>query len=147
MSAVLLRLMWCAPRMSTSRRVGDIAFMQRSVPRVFILLRRLGGPGYPSSHRLVCCRHCGSDFVNPVCWHEQGETLWWIRLRCGECGLVRDVVVHNDQAEQFDHELDLGVQAIAASLERLDRERMSADADVLAAALQRDLIGPDDFAC
>ena len=95
--------------------------------------------------RLVDCGRCGSDFVNPVSWHESGETHWWIRLRCGECGVVREMEVSNDDAKRFDGDLDRGQARIVATVARLDRERMIADCDTLAAALKRDLIDPDDF--
>jgi uncharacterized Zn finger protein len=96
------------------------------------LLQRFGRP---TDSRLVVCHRCGSDFVNPVAWHEASETHWWIRLRCGECGLVREVEVTDEAAKRFEIELDRGVRKIAASLSRLDRERMIADADTLTAAL------------
>ena len=83
--------------------------------------------------------------MNPVSWHVQGETHWWIRLRCGECGLVREVEVTNDEAKRLEGDLDRGVQKIAANVARVDRERMIADSDTLTAALDRDLIDPTDF--
>ena len=95
--------------------------------------------------RLIICERCQSDFVNPVLWHEHGETHWWIRLRCGECGLVREVTVTNEDAKRFDRELDRGMKMIRASAARLDRERMTADLDILRVALARDLIEPSDF--
>ena len=80
-----------------------------------------------------------------VSWHEQGEANWWIRLRCGECGLVREVEVSNDEAKHYEAELDRGVAKIASMLAILDRARLVAEADTLKTALERDLIGPDDF--
>jgi hypothetical protein len=37
------------------------------------------------------------------------------------------------------------MEQIAAAFVRLDRERMVADSDAMTAALERDLIDPDDF--
>jgi hypothetical protein len=91
------------------------------------------------------CEHCHADFVNPVSWHELDEMRRWIRLRCGECGLVREVEVTNEEAQRFEHELDRGVNQIAAEFARVDRNRMIADSGTMAAALERDLIDPDDF--
>jgi hypothetical protein len=119
--------------------------MQRNTTRLLRLLRRLAGPTFPIPRRLVVCVGCGADFVIPVSWHEQDEVHWWIRLRCGECGLVRDVDVTDEEAKRFDGELDRGVAKIAAVLLRLDRERMIADSDALTVALERDLIDPGDF--
>jgi ribosomal protein S27AE len=116
--------------------------MPRNTLSVLDLLQRFAR----STHsRLVVCHRCGSDFVNPVAWHEDSQTHWWIRLRCGECGLVREVEVTDEAAQRFELELDRGVRKIAASLARVDRERMIADADTLTAALELDLIGPNDF--
>ena len=124
---------------------GDPGAMQRNSTKLGDLLRRLAGPMYRSRQRLVVCERCHADFVNPVSWHELSETHWWIRLRCGECGFVREVEVTNEEAQRFEHELDRGVKQIAAAFVRLDRERMIADTDAMTAALERDLIDPGDF--
>jgi uncharacterized Zn finger protein len=105
----------------------------------------LAGPTLDVNRKLVDCRSCGADFVNPVRWHEQGESGWWIRLRCGECGFVREVEVSNEEAERFDAELDRGMAKIASTVARLDHARMTAESDTLAAALERDLIDASDF--
>lgn len=125
--------------------VGDPGAMHRNTAKLLELLRRIAGPTLPIHPRLVVCDRCGADSVNPVSWHEQGETHWWIRLRCGECGLVREVEVTDEEAKRFDGELDGGLVKIAAALVRLDRERMIADSDTLTAALERNLIDPGDF--
>jgi hypothetical protein len=95
--------------------------------------------------RLNVCPTCRCDFVVPVSWEERGDTHWWIRLRCGQCGFVREVDVDNEAAERLETALAVGEAQIAAVLDRLDRERMVADSVTLAAALERDLIGPADF--
>jgi hypothetical protein len=80
--------------------------------------------------------------VNPVSWDAQGESDWWIRLRCGECDLVREVEVSHEEAKRFEVELDRGMAKIASTVAQLDRERMVVESDILAAALERDLIDP-----
>jgi hypothetical protein len=119
--------------------------MQPNTPKMLKFLRRLAGPVSPRHARLIVCERCYSDFVNPVSWQVQGETHWCIRLRCGECGLVRDVEVTNEEAKRLEGDLARGVQRIAANVARLDREYMIADSDALTAALERDLIDPSDF--
>ena len=108
-------------------------------------LRRVAGPTKGTRGRLIDCRSCGSAYVNPVAWRERGDLEWWIRLRCGECGLVREVEVSNEEAERYDADLDRGIAKIASAVARLDRERMIAESDAWAAALERDLIDPGDF--
>ena len=96
--------------------------------------------------RLIYCTSCGSAYVNPVTWREHDELRWWMRLRCGgECGFVREVVVSNEEAAFYEADLDRGVAKIASAVARLDRERLIAESDAWAAALERDLIDPSDF--
>lgn len=94
---------------------------------------------------LVDCRACGAEAVVPVGW-EDGGIVWHISLRCGACGERRDVTLADDQAREFDLALDRGVSRIRRAARRLERERMLADAESLAIALEQDLIGADDFA-
>lgn len=94
---------------------------------------------------VIHCATCGSDFVTPVDWAEHGEADWWMRLRCGECGDVREVVVPQETAERFDRALDRGCDAIATSLRRLDRERMAAEAEAFSTALRLDLLDATAF--
>ena len=124
---------------------GDRRAMRRTTAKLRGLLGRLARPAPHLQSRLVVCVGCHADFVNPASWHELSETHWWIRLRCGECGFVRDVEVTNEEAQRFERELDRGVEQIAAAFVRLDRERMIADSDAITAALERDLIDPGDF--
>jgi hypothetical protein len=93
----------------------------------------------------MLCALCRSDFVTPVDWSEHGETHWWIRLRCGECGETREVVVPQDVAHRYDRELDRTSEPIASTLSRMERERMAADVDAFATALRLDLIDAADF--
>ena len=131
--------------MAAAGGVGDAEAMHQITAKLLALLGHLAGPTLPIDARLVVCDRCGADFVNPVSWHEHGETHWWIRLRCGQCGCVREIEATDQQAKRFDRELEPGVASIAAALMRLDRERMITDADTLTAALERDLIDPGDF--
>jgi hypothetical protein len=137
--------MWGAPPMPQTAAVGEPGLMPRHAAKLGVALRRILGPTHGVHDGLVVCQTCGSDFVNPVSWHEQGQADWWIRLRCGGCGLVREVEVSNDEAERYDAELNHGMAKIASALARLDRARMVAEADTLKTALERDLIGPADF--
>ncbi|MGH2967956.1 MAG: hypothetical protein ACRDK0_02650 [Solirubrobacteraceae bacterium] len=91
------------------------------------------------------CPACRCDMVCPVHWHPVDAERWAIVLRCGECGLTRDVVASNAQAAAFDDALDERQRKLERELARLDAERMAADVDVFVAALDRDLIDPADF--
>jgi hypothetical protein len=96
--------------------------------------------------RLEICGMCGRDFVNPVAWESVGSEHWRLLLRCGECGTWCDVTVTNAVAERYDVELHRGAQVLAGLLDRLDRERMVAQADAMTIALQLGLVDAADFA-
>jgi uncharacterized Zn finger protein len=108
-------------------------------------LRHLVGPTYPHSERLIDCTSCGAEVMNPVRSHVLDESTWWIRLRCGACGFVREVEASNAQARRLDTDLDRGLNEIAAAVAKLDRAEMAAVSAALTAGLERDLLGPDDF--
>ena len=98
-----------------------------------------------ASGRLDLCGACGESFVVPVTWSESGPVDWWLLLRCGACGTSREVVASNRAVAEYDSELDNGMQAINAAAERLAREALAAEADVLGTALGLDLLDADDF--
>jgi hypothetical protein len=132
---------------------SSTAFARTAVSgRLKRLLLRIRGPILPlgserhgDDRRLIACAACGSRVVNPVAWHENGETQWWVRLRCGESAWTREVTITDDEAKQFDRDLDPGLLAIQSTVARLDRERMLSEMERFATALERDLIGPMDF--
>jgi hypothetical protein len=84
-------------------------------------------------------------FTHPIRWGEADGKHWWISLRCGACGAQREEVVTDEVAQEFDQRLDRALDQIERTADVLARELMSAEADVLAAALDRDLIDVDDF--
>jgi hypothetical protein len=130
--------------MEQRRGLVESVGMARS--RVRTLLRRLAGPTLsPPDGRLIDCPACTSDVVNPVLWHESDDTHWWIRMRCGNCGWVDEVIASDEEAQRLDRDLQAGMTKIGAALSKLERQRMRADLATLARALECDLIAPDDF--
>ena len=110
------------------------------------LSRALKRPSRPSEDDLHHCAACGKDYVNPVEWDAVTPEAWWMRLRCGECHVWREVTVTNQVAERFDIELDRRADVIHRALAKLDRERMVLQAEAMIGALRRGLIEPADFA-
>jgi hypothetical protein len=104
------------------------------------LARHLTGSG------LEICVACGRDYVNPVEWESAGDDHWRMFLRCGDCYASREVTVSDHVAQRCDRELHRRTLPIARAVERLDLERMKADAETLIAALRLDLIDAADFA-
>jgi len=100
----------------------------------------------PQPAGLEVCPACGGDFVHPVEWSAIEDHSWWMLLRCGQCEEMREVTVSNAEAERFDAALDEGADPIARAARKLDLERMARTVESLIVALQRDLIGPADFA-
>jgi transcription elongation factor Elf1 len=90
------------------------------------LLRALRRRGRPP--RLVDCPICGRDFVVPVAWSDLDERRWAIRLRCGECGTAREVVVDDAEARRYEADLDTGTRAIAWGLSRMKRDGLRSPA-------------------
>jgi hypothetical protein len=111
--------------------------------RVFPFQRRTETPAPHGD--LAVCRSCGSEYVIPVDWTAEEEDAWWIRLRCGECALVREVVVSDAAAQDYDRRLDQGVQVIARALRRHELEQMAREAETFATALELDLVNASDF--
>jgi hypothetical protein len=95
---------------------------------------------------LHVCAGCHADYVHPVEWHESGEEHWWMLLRCGACGSERDVTVADEVAKRFGEDLDRAERQIERAVRELDGERMAVEVEAFAVALERDLIGADDFA-
>jgi len=92
------------------------------------------------------CRECEEDSVHPVDWEPFGDAHWWILLRCGACGARGEGLVGDAAAQRFDRELDEAQDEMVRAADRLGLEILSAQADSLTVALERDLIGADDFA-
>src|SRR5215211_3911907 len=93
---------------------------------------------------LTFCPACASRCVAPLAFEPEDASRWWMRLRCGECGDAREVIVSNAMARRYDEALDRATAAIEGELARLERERMETDASALIAALARDLIDAGD---
>ena len=94
---------------------------------------------------LHVCASCRGDFVHASERRRESEVCWWMRLRCGQCGGCRDVIVSDDVARRFDADVSRGLAAIEGAVTALDRERMADQADTFAAALRHDLIDAGDF--
>ena len=104
-------------------------------------IRRRAWPG----SGLHVCSACRSDFVHATERRRESEAVWWMSLRCGQCGGCRDVVVGSDLVRRFDADVSRGLATIASDLDTLDRERMAAQVEAFASALRRDLIDAGDF--
>jgi hypothetical protein len=99
----------------------------------------------PPGTGLQICPICHADFVVPVWWEEAEDHRLRLLLRCGECDTHHDLIVAGDVAERFEKDYVRVLEGMAATLDRLDRERMEIQASAFATALARDLIDAGDF--
>jgi len=125
--AVAGRSVWA---LATPHALVGVATIRRQTPREADLYR---------------CQLCSGDSVVPVEAEPVDLGRWEMRLRCGQCGTYRDVIVSDSDAQRYDRELSRGMAEIAAALERQERERMSSEVRVFIAALEHDLIDAGDF--
>ena len=132
-----------AAGMATSSDAGEAVMVTCEEASVEVFKRRRQPPPGAGLHKCPLCR---ADFVVPVEAEALDEGRWGLRLRCGQCGTYRDVVVSDEAAKRYDVELNRGMAEIAAALELQDHERMSAEAQAFIAALEHDLIDGGDFA-
>jgi hypothetical protein len=110
--------------------------------------RRVFGPKLPIREpvrELCVCPDCKTRVVVTVDVGERDDEHWWLRLRCGECSAMRELIATDEEAQRYGRELDRGVALIAGELARLERERMADEARMLSEALERDLIDAGDF--
>ena len=141
-------LEWLAPynrNRPAGHAVAGLSVWALLTPQALVCVASIRRQPPPASdlHR---CQLCYDDSVVPVEAEPLDLGLWDMRLRCGQCGTYRDVIVSDDAAQRYDKELNHGMTQIAAALERAEREHMHAEVRVFIAALEHDLIDAGDFA-
>jgi hypothetical protein len=89
---------------------------------------------------------CGSESVSRWRADDLGDGLRArVYLHCAECDTSRELVATLWAADAYSRRYESQRFEIAVALKEAERERMAADAELLAAALRHDLLGPDDF--
>jgi hypothetical protein len=94
---------------------------------------------------LHVCTECDSKLVYPTDWEEEGPDKWYVELHCPNCDWTGGGIFEQDLLDEFDEELDRGMEELAADLGRLARANMAEDVDRFVAALEADAIQPMDF--
>jgi hypothetical protein len=59
----------------------------------------------------------------PVDAEVAGDTHWQVRLRCGECEEIRELLVANEVAQRFEADLGADVAALERLADAFDIER------------------------
>ena len=94
---------------------------------------------------LTLCPCCARDLVYPLDWAAAGPNRWAVTLRCPECEWHGGGVYEQDVIDRFDEALDDGTQSVVDDLELLTRSNMQEQIDTFVAALEANLILPEDF--
>ena len=94
---------------------------------------------------LHVCPECSSDLVQPIDWAEAPHGYWELVLQCPNCFWLDEGVFDQAQVDEFEEHLDDGLTEMLSDLRRLTQANMSEDIERFAAALNADLILPEDF--
>jgi hypothetical protein len=101
---------------------------------------------------LGVCNGCGDD---KMCFHDAEElpnislpkqdSIWRVVLFCGNCENVREVVISQAKAEEFDEWHNATEMQMWRSLKTIQQVNMSQYIDRFVAALESDALLPEDF--
>ena len=94
---------------------------------------------------LNVCPSCGSGLVQPLRWEQKTEAQVLVELRCPECSTWMQACHTPAEMEDLDRRQTAARESIVSAYESSVRESMSTLAADLHEALERDLIGADDF--
>jgi hypothetical protein len=94
---------------------------------------------------LHICPNCSSNLVQPVRWREAARGLWGLTLRCPNCDWITDGMFDQEQVDLLEEHLDDGLAEMLNDLRCLTQANMAEEIGRFAAALQADLILPEDF--
>jgi hypothetical protein len=84
--------------------------------------------------------------VQPLRWQQRRNGELLVELRCPECHVVMQACHSKQEMEELDRRQSAGRDQIVAAYEASVTESMECLAENLREALERDLVGPDDFA-
>lgn len=103
------------------------------------------GPVPPVPQRLHVCPECDGRLVQPLQWREANDYFWELTLACPNCQWHDEGIFTQEQVDDFEAQLDEGLAAMLNDLRRLTQANMAEETERFAAALQTDLILPEDF--
>jgi uncharacterized protein YbbK (DUF523 family) len=95
---------------------------------------------------LSACPSCGSSLLQPLRCEAQGDDGVLVDMRCPECLTWLQAPYSRADMAELDRRQSEWREEIVAAYERSVTESMEALAACLVPALDRDLIGADDFA-
>lgn len=99
----------------------------------------------PAGPGLHVCPQCDSELVQPAEWGAVAEQRCELTLHCPNCEWSRRGIYDHEQVARLEERLDDGIAAILRDLKRLTDVNMADEVDRFAAALEADVILPEDF--
>lgn len=99
----------------------------------------------PAPAGLHICPECDSELVQPVDWAEGPQGLWELLLQCPNCFWTDEGLFDQEQVDALEERLDDGLTQMLGDLRRLTQANMCEEIERFAAALNADLILPEDF--
>jgi hypothetical protein len=99
----------------------------------------------PRTRELHLCPTCACDLVQPLSWSESSEGRWELTLECPSCWWSETAVYDRHQVEGLEDKLDEGLAEMIGDLQRLTQANMAADIERFIAALDAEVILPEDF--
>jgi hypothetical protein len=94
---------------------------------------------------LHICPRCASELVYPIDWAPAEEDSWKVGLRCPECEWLGGGIYTQEIVDRFDRALDAGTERLLGDLNLLARANVEEQVRSFVAALEADLILPEDF--
>ena len=94
---------------------------------------------------LHICPECNSPLVQPNSWSEVDDTHWELVLSCPNCDWSTEGVYAQSEVEDLEDHLEEGLSDMLADLQRLAQANMADEVDRFIAALDANLILPEDF--
>lgn len=104
-----------------------------------------GQSARPTGPGLHVCQVCASQLVQPVKWGAVEGDCWELTLHCPNCDWSTRGIYDHARVAEFEERLDDGIAEILRDLKRLTDANMADEVDRFAAALEADLILPEDF--
>ena len=105
---------------------------------------------HEDGHEVACrplhiCPECTSPLVQPLCWSEADEARWELVLACPNCDWTTAGVYNQSDVKDLEDRLEEGLADMLADLHRLTQANMADEVDRFIAALEANLILPEDF--
>jgi hypothetical protein len=94
---------------------------------------------------LHVCPQCTSELVQPILWNETAGNRWELTLECPNCWWSAEGFYTQDQVDALEERLDDGLAQMLDDLARLAHANMVEQIERFVAALDSDLILPEDF--